>query len=165
MSRCGRTSQLEALVLGELTAPEALELRTHAQHCLVCRHELRWAESEKSLFTQRAVREEVRGLWAQTKWAKKPERKLGPAMALALAAAVLLVVLVRPAPALSPAPTPNIPGELLMTLDEAALMTPAKPDDFSSAELEASLGACLMMTPGQGGIACSAGAWASFSSE
>ena len=75
MSRCGRTSQMEAMVLGELSAPEALELRNHARSCQVCRHELRWAETEKTLFTQRAVRDEVRGMWAQTQWARAPKKR------------------------------------------------------------------------------------------
>jgi hypothetical protein len=154
MSRCGRTAQMDALALGELSAPEALALRTHARSCQVCRHELRWAESEKALFSQRAARDEVSELWAQTKWAKKPRRTLAPAFAAALAVAVMLVVIARPATRSSSNTSAEISGELLMTIDEAALMTPASPSDFSSAELEASLGACLMMTPGHGGIAC-----------
>ena len=163
MSRCGRTGQLEALVQGELSAPRALELRTHARTCQVCRHELRWAETEKTLFTQRAVRDEVRGLWAKTKWAQPPRRRAVPAFAVALAAAVLAMVLARPVTSAVSAPGfEQISGELLMTLDEAALMTPTRPDDFGSAELEASLGACLIMTPGNGGIACTPGFFASF---
>lgn len=166
MSRCRRTEKLEALVLGELSAPEALELRNHARSCSVCRHELRWAETEKTLFAQRAARDEVRGLWAQTKWARAPRQKVAPALAVALAAALVLFAVARPAARSSPSPSfEAYDGELLMTLDEAALMTPARPDDFTSAQLEASLGACLMMTPGQGGVACTPGAFASFAQE
>lgn len=162
MSRCGRTSLLESLVLGELSAPEALELRAHAQRCVVCRHELRWAETEKTLFAQRAARDEVRGLWAQTRWARPKKRRLLPA-AVATAAAALLFAFIQPARAPQPvAAVPEVPGELLMTLDEQALMTPAKPDDFSSAELEASLGACLIMSPSRGGYVCPPGLLASF---
>jgi hypothetical protein len=146
---------MEALALGELSAPEALELRTHARSCQVCKHELRWAETEKSLFTQRAVRDEVRNMWAETKWARPPRKKLAPAMFAAALAAMLLAFLARPTLSYAPQAMPmGDDGALLMTLDEAALMTPAEPADFSSAELEASLGACLIMTPGHGGIAC-----------
>lgn len=64
MSRCGRTSQLEALVRGEVPGPVAMDLRSHAKSCAVCRHELNWLESESSLFRQRAGRDEVAHLWA-----------------------------------------------------------------------------------------------------
>lgn len=64
MSRCGRTSQLEALVRGEVPGPVASDLRAHAKSCAVCRHELNWLESESSLFRQRAGRDEVAHLWA-----------------------------------------------------------------------------------------------------
>jgi hypothetical protein len=91
---------------------------------------------------------------------------LAPAFAVAFAAAMLLVVLYRPVSGAVAVPGAEpIAGELLMTLDEAALMTPANPSDFSSAALEASLGACLMMTPGNGGIACTPGFFASFARE
>ena len=76
-------------------------------------------------------------------------------MFAAALAAMFLAFLARPT--LSRAPqsiSMGDDGALLMTLDEAALMTPAEPSDFSSAELEASLGACLIMTPGHGGVAC-----------
>lgn len=64
MSRCGRTSSMEAVALGEITGPRADELRAHARTCALCRHELNWLESEATLFRHRAGREEVAQLWS-----------------------------------------------------------------------------------------------------
>ncbi len=64
MSACGRTAQLEAVVAGEAPAALANELRAHAVGCPRCRHELRWLESERALFRERAARDEVGQLWA-----------------------------------------------------------------------------------------------------
>jgi len=63
MSRCGRTQQLEAVATGEAPLALSTELRAHAKHCALCRHELSWLESETSLFRQRAGRDEVAHLW------------------------------------------------------------------------------------------------------
>lgn len=64
MSPCGRTHQLEAVVLGEAPAALAADLRVHAAGCPRCRHELNWLETESTLFRQRAGRDEVAHLWA-----------------------------------------------------------------------------------------------------
>lgn len=64
MSPCGRTHQLEAVVLGEAPTAVAAELRAHAGACPRCRHELNWLETESTLFRQRAGRDEVAHLWA-----------------------------------------------------------------------------------------------------
>lgn len=95
MSRCGRTQQLEAVATGEAPLALATELRAHAKHCALCRHELNWLESETSLFRQRAGRDEVAHLWTGV----AARRGLEPArpwsrvlVAMAAAAALILGV-------------------------------------------------------------------------
>jgi hypothetical protein len=91
MTACGRTHQLEAVVVGEAPAALAAELRAHARRCARCRHELDWLETEAALFRQRAGREEVAHLWAGVAERRGLEapRPWGR-MLTALAAAVVL---------------------------------------------------------------------------
>lgn len=93
MTACGRTHQLEAVVLGEAPAALAAELRAHAKQCARCRHELNWLETESTLFRQRAGRDEVAHLWAGVADRRGLEapRPWGR-MLTALAAAVVLSV-------------------------------------------------------------------------
>jgi hypothetical protein len=96
MSRCGRTAQLEAVALGEASPQQAHELRSHAKHCALCRHELNWLESESSMFRQRAGRDEVAELWkgvAARRGLATPQRAW-PRVLVAMAAAAVLMVLV-----------------------------------------------------------------------
>jgi len=90
---CGRTSKLEALVLGELPQPAARELRLHARSCSRCRHELNWLESEQTLFRQRAGREEVAHLWAGV-MARSPVKapRAWSRVLVAIAASALVVL-------------------------------------------------------------------------
>lgn len=94
MSRCGRTSHLEALTRGEMPGPVAIDLRVHARQCAVCRHELNWLESEASLFRQRAGRDEVAHLWAgvANKRGLGEGRAWGRVLVAMAAAAVLALV-------------------------------------------------------------------------
>ncbi|MFO0596725.1 MAG: hypothetical protein U0228_15515 [Myxococcaceae bacterium] len=98
MSRCGRTSQLEALVRGEVPGPVDADLRAHARQCAVCRHELNWLETESTLFRQRAGRDEVAHLWAGIEAKNRSSRlsqgRSWPSMLVAMAAAVVLAVVV-----------------------------------------------------------------------
>ena len=64
MSRCGKSEQLEALVMGELGAARVTELELHTSHCAACHHELNWLKSERLMFEQRLARAEVQKLWA-----------------------------------------------------------------------------------------------------
>jgi hypothetical protein len=96
MSRCGRTAQLESVALGEAPTALANELRSHAKHCALCRHELNWLESESSLFRQRAGRDEVAELWkgvAARRGLAAPPRQW-PRVLVAMAAAAVLMLLV-----------------------------------------------------------------------
>ena len=63
MSRCGKTDQLEAMVLGELNTARVNELEMHTSRCAVCHHELNWLKSERLMFEQRLAREQVQQLW------------------------------------------------------------------------------------------------------
>ena len=93
MSPCGRTQHLEAVALGEAPTAVAAELRAHAKHCALCRHELNWLESESAMFRQRAGRDEVAHLWkgvAQRSGLQKP--RAWPRMLVAMAAAAVLVL-------------------------------------------------------------------------
>lgn len=95
MSRCGRTAQLEAVALGEAPPVVANELRAHAKHCALCRHELNWLESESTLFRQRAGRDEVAELWkgvAARRGLSAPRQ--WPRVLVAMAAAAVLMLLV-----------------------------------------------------------------------
>ena len=119
MSRCGRTSQLEALVHGELSHGSGADLRAHAKDCAMCRHELNWLETESSLFRQRAGRDEVAHLWSgveRKRGAARPWRRV--LVAMAAAAAVLLVAGLGVRPAVGPG------GMNEETLESDALMSP-----------------------------------------
>ncbi|MBL9036896.1 MAG: hypothetical protein JNG84_00145 [Archangium sp.] len=91
MTHCGRVHQLEALVAGEVPEGLAYELRSHAEHCARCRHELKWLETERQLARRRAGRDEVEHLWREA----LPERRGLKPMTRGLLglAAVLLLVL------------------------------------------------------------------------
>lgn len=90
MSRCNKTHLLEAAVRGE-TPLEPLE--AHAEDCPRCRHELRWLETERKLFRERAAREEVELLWEGVEKSGVLRRRAGARRTLfALAAGLLLVV-------------------------------------------------------------------------
>lgn len=86
MSRCGRASQLESLL-----TVEQPELREHAKHCALCRHELNWLESEAALFRQRAARDEVAHLWVGVEKRVPPQPRAWPRVLVAMAAAVLMM--------------------------------------------------------------------------
>ncbi len=94
MSRCGRTQQLEAVALGEAPLSQAMELRAHAKHCALCRHELNWLESESALFRQRAGRDEVAHLWTGVAARRGLDtRRSWPRVLVAMAAAAAVVLL------------------------------------------------------------------------
>jgi hypothetical protein len=89
---CGRTHQLEAVVLGQTSHVAAAELRAHAQKCALCRHELNWLETESMLFRQRAGRDEVAHLWAGVEARRQPtEARPWTRVLFAMAAAVALI--------------------------------------------------------------------------
>lgn len=94
MSRCGRVEQLDALVTGEVSGARADELHRHASSCSVCRHELRWLQSERALFAQRAARDEVDDLWQQLKarTGHTPRKAAVARVLMGVAATVLLVL-------------------------------------------------------------------------
>lgn len=88
---CGHSHLLDAVVAGEANAQTVLEVRAHAHGCARCRHELNWLETERSLFRQRAGRDEVAHLWAGVKpVGHAPPRRLA---LLALLAAGVVAVL------------------------------------------------------------------------
>ncbi len=122
MSRCGRTQQLEAVATGEAPVALATELRAHAQHCALCRHELNWLESETALFRQRAGRDEVAHLWAgvaSRSGLEAPRR--WPRALVAMAAAAALLVLVGRVE--SPVPSLAVAG-ISEAMESDALMSP-----------------------------------------
>ncbi|MBX7117317.1 MAG: zf-HC2 domain-containing protein, partial [Myxococcaceae bacterium] len=96
MSRCGKTTKLEAWVDGELNDSESTALQLHVEHCVVCLHEHRWLSAEKALFNQRAEREQARPQWSR--FEKAPSRKKLWAMAGAVAAGWVLFALAQWAP-------------------------------------------------------------------
>jgi hypothetical protein len=84
---------MEAVALGEVTGARADELRAHAAGCSLCRHELRWLESEAALFRERAGRETVAHLWAgvaQRRGLEAP--RAWPRVLAAVAAGVVLLL-------------------------------------------------------------------------
>ncbi|MFZ5445915.1 MAG: anti-sigma factor family protein [Myxococcota bacterium] len=105
MSRCGRTQQLEAVVSGEAPAALCAELRAHATHCPLCQHELNWLESERTLFRQRAGREEVARLWdgLTARQRASQGRRWGRVLAAMAAAALLALFAGRGTPWAPPA--------------------------------------------------------------
>jgi hypothetical protein len=94
MSRCGKTEQLESLVMGTLSAAHSTELEQHSRHCAVCHHELNWLKSEQVLFEHRIARHEVERLWAgfAAKRAAPARQSSFARWALAMAAAVVALV-------------------------------------------------------------------------
>jgi hypothetical protein len=116
---CGRTRELEAVVLGQTSKPVANELRAHASKCARCRHELNWLETESALFRQRAGRDEVAHLWAGVAERRNLEatRPWGRVL-FAMAAAALLLLTVG---GFSPKPTHFVADE---TLESDAMMSP-----------------------------------------
>lgn len=125
MTRCGRTTQLEAVALGEVAPALATELRTHTSHCALCRHELNWLESESALFRQRAGRDEVEHLWkgvAQRSGLETPRSWPRGLVALA-AAAVLMLVLGSGTPRQTSMATVGAQSE--EALESSMLMSPA----------------------------------------
>lgn len=138
MSRCGRTSQLEALVQGELRGGLDVDLRAHAKQCAVCRHELNWLESERSLFRQRAGRDEVAELWAENERRRgvTPERPWGRVLMGMAAAAVLAVVVGTGSPRSVSVASSTEP------LETDALMSPALmlDDDAPCSKLPSGMG-------------------------
>lgn len=94
MSRCGKTEQLEAMVMGELNLAHATELEMHTTRCAVCHHELHWLKSEQVMFEQRLAREQVQQLWdgfAKKRAAPQRYRAWGRWALAAAASAVLMV--------------------------------------------------------------------------
>lgn len=155
MSRCGKSEQLEAMVMGELNVARTSELQAHSERCAVCRHELDWLESERRMFEHRRAREQVQQLWegfaarrvvAVAVPVPKRERDWSR-WALAAAAAVVLSIglsssQVRPQPALTQ-------GESMMSLEEMSR-------DFGSTSRD-----CSELRPGMG-FACGPYVVASF---
>ncbi len=94
MSRCGKTDQLEAMVMGELTATRTVELEMHTSRCAVCHHELNWLKSERLMFEQRLAREQVQQLWEgfAAKRAAPIRHRRWARVALAVAASVILMM-------------------------------------------------------------------------
>jgi anti-sigma factor RsiW len=91
LSRCGKTEQLEALAMGELSLSRAGELEAHTARCAACHHELNWLKSERLMFKQRLSRATVSALWNERLATVTP----APAhrrWALALAASVLVML-------------------------------------------------------------------------
>lgn len=94
MSRCGKTEQLEALVLGELNLAHAAELEQHTAHCAACHHELNWLKSERVMFEHRLARDTVEQLWVgfTTKRALPVPHHGWGRWALAMAATAIVMV-------------------------------------------------------------------------
>lgn len=146
MSRCGKTSKLEAWVDGELSESESMALKLHVEHCAVCMHEQRWLNTEKALFAARADREQARPQWAR--FENTPSRAKLWAMTAAVAAGWVLFVLAQWSPERSGAP--------LHTLDEAEMSM-----EVSSVEIDL---ACRTWFGGIGD-ACGPTVLASFASR
>lgn len=126
MSRCTRLAQLEAVVEERTPAAVRHELEAHAQTCAVCRHELRWLESERSLFRQRAGHEEVARLWAGVEAQAKPPPPARSARVLAGLAAALALAVGVPRVLPHPAALPVHADAAGFTADdEGALMSEA----------------------------------------
>lgn len=114
MSRCGRAGKLEAAVMGELPAAQGQELLAHAEHCKSCHTEKAWLETEKALFRQRAVRDEVQKLWAgveQRSGRQAGRQRRWSGFALAVAASLLFML--------------GISGRMVETRSEATAEHPA----------------------------------------
>ncbi len=126
MSRCGRTSQLEAVANGEAPLSLVAELRAHTKSCALCRHELNWLESEVSLFRQRAGRDEVAHLWSGVATRAGVEAAQGRQWSRVLVAMAAAVALVLGLGQLSPRPpSMRTAAEAQEALESDALMSPA----------------------------------------
>lgn len=126
MSRCGRTHQLEACSRGELPGPVETDLRAHAKHCAICRHELNWLETESTLFRQRAGRDEVAELWAENVRRRGGEavvRRPWARVLVGMAAAAVLALVVGLGGSSPSLRTTH--AELGEALETDALMSPA----------------------------------------
>lgn len=125
MSRCGRTQAMEAVALGEVTGARADELRAHAQGCPLCRHELRWLESEAALFRERAGREAVAHLWAGVAKSRGLEaRRPWPRVLAAVAAGLVLLFAAARVAAPQGAVDATAQAEEAEALESPLLMTP-----------------------------------------
>jgi hypothetical protein len=91
MSRCGKTEQLDAMVAGELAPAQSNVLVAHAAGCAVCTHELRWLQTEHTLFAQRVARAQVEQLWEAT--ARRRSRFSRVRQGFLAAAALMLIAL------------------------------------------------------------------------
>ena len=95
MSRCGKTEQLEALVMGELNMARTTELEMHTSRCAACHHELNWLKSERLMFEQRLAREQVEQLWdgfAAKRAAPVQRQRAWGRWAMAIAASAVLLL-------------------------------------------------------------------------
>ncbi len=95
MSRCGKTDQLEALVMGELSVARTTELERHTSRCAVCQHELNWLKSERLMFEHRLAREQVEQLWggfAQRRAVSARRPRAWGRWAMAIAASAVLLI-------------------------------------------------------------------------
>lgn len=94
MTRCARAQHLEAVALGEAPLSVDADVRSHVKQCASCRHELRWLETESTLFHQRASRDEVATLWSgvaeRRGLAEAPWRWSRAVMALAATVALMV---------------------------------------------------------------------------
>lgn len=86
---CTRTPHLDALVMGELSGAQALELEHHAERCGACGLELKWLRTERALFEKRSARTEVRALSARSSLGPEPRRGWSTALAVAASAFLL----------------------------------------------------------------------------
>lgn len=92
MSRCGKAEQLEALVMGEVVGPKAVELEQHVTHCAACHHELNWLKSEQVMFDHRRSREAVAQLWNGFVAKRAAPERHWARWAIAMAASVVALV-------------------------------------------------------------------------
>lgn len=147
MSRCGRTNHLEAMVAGELGVTTERELRAHADTCTRCRHELRWLESERRLFRQRASREEVSELWQGVSRRSGPQVGRPWVRVMVALAASLLVALGLGRLTLPRHPSAHATaGELSGGVD----WSEASEGGFSSLQPESALTVCSTLPEGLG---------------
>jgi hypothetical protein len=159
MSRCGKTDQLEAAVLGSGGEGQRAELLSHAERCAVCRHELNWLRSEAVLFEQRRQRDEIERLWKGVE-RRSGARAGGLRRGLLATAAMMLVGLGLGARLVSHrASGDSLGGELQMSVESMPAVDLGSV--LASVERGPTLGACVMMTPGVG-IACDADLRATF---
>ncbi|XXF77965.1 zf-HC2 domain-containing protein [Myxococcaceae bacterium GXIMD 01537] len=158
MSSPCREHELDALLTGELPAPDAERVRAHAESCAACARTLAWLRMERGWMAQRARREPSRpalgfaALEARLSAAARPARPRATwahrgKMAMGAAAAVFFVMF-------SFAQTGVRPSLSEDSWDEEALRsTPGLAEVCvdstrdAVAALEASVGACLLASP------------------